>query len=186
MGKCINLCQILGYLFDQDRLVQKAEKIISALLEARSVRLSAIAEKMSGLPVANYKAIQRFLARVDLKMTLRRFLQEEAEFAIGDQTTASQKDRLCGADIRWSDPGILVTGIGSPLSWVIQPDQITYLDLIKPPDPEHRRTKWKHYSGLFVLLKQRLRILPDKLLALHRPILQIFACLIFGNIRSFT
>lgn len=383
MDKCINFCQILGYLFDQDRLVQKAEKIISALLEARSVRLSAIAEKMSGLPAANYKTIQRFFAKVDLKMTLHRFFQEEAEFVIGDPTEIKRPqakktdyvgqlsdgqtlgywllvlatpfrgraipfhfvsyssktinaqatsrnqehfrafseikallgerplvlDRefsylellqalvaekvhfiirlkvglpqvgltdadghplqlriLPGQTVQYHQvcyKGIVLVnligfwrvGLQSPL-WVmtdleperalsiyfkrmkveecfrdckdllgldqlmnkqqthmeqmvaltllayviglfvgealrditygaIQPDQITYLDLIKPSDPEHRGTKWKHYSGLFVLLKQRLRIPPDKVSALHQPILQVFACLIFGNVRSF-
>lgn len=41
---------------------------------------------MTGLPAANYKAIQRFMSKVDLKSTLQRFFQEEAEFVIGDPT----------------------------------------------------------------------------------------------------
>lgn len=41
---------------------------------------------MAGLPAANYKAIQRFMSKVDLKSTLQRFFQEEAEFVIGDPT----------------------------------------------------------------------------------------------------
>ena len=86
MDKCINLCELLGDLFDDERLVNKADQIISGLLEARIARLSAIAEKMPGLPVANYKAIQRFFGTVDLKSTLRRLYQEESEFVIGDPT----------------------------------------------------------------------------------------------------
>lgn len=86
MDKCINLCELLGYLFDDKRLVNKADQIIRGLLEARIARLSAIAEKMPGLPVANYKAIQRFFGTVDLKSTLRRLYQEESEFVIGDPT----------------------------------------------------------------------------------------------------
>jgi hypothetical protein len=76
----------LGYLLDEERTVGKAATIVRALLEARSVRVSAIAEKMPGRPDANYKAIQRFLAQVDLKAILLRLFQEEAEFVIGDPT----------------------------------------------------------------------------------------------------
>ena len=56
------------------------------MLDARTARLSAIAEKMSGHPTANYKVIQRFFASVDLKTVLLRLFQEEAEFVIGDPT----------------------------------------------------------------------------------------------------
>jgi hypothetical protein len=86
MFKCINLSTLLGYLFDHDHLVRRAEKIFSGLLEARSARLSMIAEKMPGHPSANYKSIQRFFASVDLKATLQRLFQAEAEFVIGDPT----------------------------------------------------------------------------------------------------
>ena len=86
MLKFINLSGLLGYLFDEERTVGKAATIVRALLEARSVRVSAIAEKMPGRPDANYKAIQRFLAQVDLKAILLRLFQEEAEFVIGDPT----------------------------------------------------------------------------------------------------
>jgi hypothetical protein len=41
---------------------------------------------MPGLPAANYKAIQRFLAQVDLKTVLLRLFQEQAEFVIDDPT----------------------------------------------------------------------------------------------------
>src|SRR5512146_2428413 len=80
MDKCIKLSALLGYLFDREDLVRKAERIMTALLEARCARLTMIAEKMPGPPAANYKAIQRFLAGVDLKGILQRLFQEEAEF----------------------------------------------------------------------------------------------------------
>lgn len=86
MLKCINLFDLVSFLFDQDCFVQKATTIMQALLEARSPRLSQIAEKMPGRPAANYKALQRFLAKVDLKAVLIRFFQEQAEFVIGDPT----------------------------------------------------------------------------------------------------
>ena len=56
------------------------------LLESQSPRLSNIAEKMAGKSEANYKAIQRFLAHVDVKKQLLRLFQEEAGFVIGDPT----------------------------------------------------------------------------------------------------
>jgi hypothetical protein len=73
--------------------------VLKGLLEAPSPRFSLIAEKMPGLPAANYKAIQRFLAQVDLKTVLLRLFQEQAEFVIGDPTEIerpqAQKDGLC-------------------------------------------------------------------------------------------
>jgi len=86
MLKFINFSQLVSYLFDQDRLIQKATVILQALLQARSPRLSQIAEHMPGQPAANYKSLQRFLAKVDLKAVLLRFFQEQAEFVIGDPT----------------------------------------------------------------------------------------------------
>lgn len=86
MFKFTQLSEFLGNLFDQTRLVSQAIQILQAYLEARCLRLSEIAEKMSGSPAANYKAIQRFLAKIDLKLILQRFFQTEAEFVIGDPT----------------------------------------------------------------------------------------------------
>jgi hypothetical protein len=86
MDKCIKFSALLGYLFDREEQVCKAEAIMAALLEAGCARLSMMAEKMPGVPATNYKAIQRFLAAVDLKRTLQRLFQEEAEFVIGDPT----------------------------------------------------------------------------------------------------
>lgn len=86
MDKCIKFSPLLKYLFDREDQVRKAETIMTALLEARSARLSMIAEKMPGQPAANYKAIQRFFGEVDLKAKLQRLFQEEAEFVIGDPT----------------------------------------------------------------------------------------------------
>jgi hypothetical protein len=86
MDKCINFHDFLGYLLDDERLVEKGSQIIKALLEAQSPRLSNIAEKMEGQSESCYKAIQRFLGKVDLKQTLMRLYQEGAEFVIGDPT----------------------------------------------------------------------------------------------------
>jgi hypothetical protein len=86
MFKFINISELVSYLFDEENLSRKAVTIMQALLEARSPRLSQIAEKMPGLPATNYKTIQRFLAKVDLKAILLRLFQEQAEYVIGDPT----------------------------------------------------------------------------------------------------
>jgi hypothetical protein len=86
MLNCIELSEMLAYLFDREEWVEKAERIIRGLLEARCARLSAIAEKMAGQPDTNYKMLQRFMGKVDLKAILGRLFQEEAEFVIGDPT----------------------------------------------------------------------------------------------------
>jgi hypothetical protein len=86
MDKCINFHDFLGYLLDDEKLIEKGSQIIKAMLEAQSPRLSNIAEKMEGQSESCYKAIQRFLGKVDLKQTLMRLYQEGAEFVIGDPT----------------------------------------------------------------------------------------------------
>jgi hypothetical protein len=86
MDKCINFYEFLRYLFDDERAIQQGAEIVKALLEAQSPRLSNISEKMTGKSESNYKVIQRFLKKVDLKRLLLRFYQEDAEFMIGDPT----------------------------------------------------------------------------------------------------
>jgi hypothetical protein len=86
MDKCINIREFAGYLFDDERLIQKGTEIMRALLAAQSPRLTHIASQMNGTSERNYKTIQRFLNQVDLKSTLLRLYQEEAEFVIGDPT----------------------------------------------------------------------------------------------------
>jgi len=86
MFKCNHLLGILEYLFDEKKLVNKASMIIHALLQAGSPRLTAVAEKMPGQAASNYKTIQRFLQRVDLKAVLMRFFQEDAEYVLADPT----------------------------------------------------------------------------------------------------
>ena len=44
--KFINFYELMRYLFDDDKLAQKAAEIIRGLLEAQSPRLSNITEKM--------------------------------------------------------------------------------------------------------------------------------------------
>jgi hypothetical protein len=48
MDKFINFSRFLGYFFDEGKRVQQAARIVKGLMEARSPRLSNIAEKMPG------------------------------------------------------------------------------------------------------------------------------------------
>lgn len=87
MDKFIKFCAFMDYLFDDEKQARQAGKIVKALLEAQSPRLTDISEKMPGKnSVSNYKVIQRFIKQVDLKETLMRLYQESAEFVIGDPT----------------------------------------------------------------------------------------------------
>jgi hypothetical protein len=86
MNKYNLITGLLRQVFDSPKVLQKASQIVCALLEAGSPRLSRIAEKMPGQSASNYKTIQRFLEQVDLKMVLKRFFQEQAEFVIADPT----------------------------------------------------------------------------------------------------
>ncbi len=63
---------------------QKAADILNGILRAGSVRLSNIAHEMEGQPVANYKAIQRFLSKTEPGVALNRLFLEGCEFLIGD------------------------------------------------------------------------------------------------------
>lgn len=82
----IRIGEFMQHLFDRESIAQQAAEIVTGILTARSPRLSDIAQHMSGTPAANYKAIQRFIARTDLKGPLRRLFQADAEFVIGDPT----------------------------------------------------------------------------------------------------
>jgi len=86
MDKCINFCEFMRYVFDEEKLAEQGAVIVKGLLEAQSPRLTNISEKMDGHSSSNYKVIQRFLNKVDLKRLLLRLYQEEAEFVIGDPT----------------------------------------------------------------------------------------------------
>jgi hypothetical protein len=86
MDKCINFCEFMRYVFDDEKLAKQGAAIVKGLLEAQSPRLTNISEKMDGNSSSNYKGIQRFVKQVDLKRLLLRLYQEEAEFVIGDPT----------------------------------------------------------------------------------------------------
>lgn len=57
--------------------------------------------------------------------------------------------------------------------------------LNRPPVDPNLHPKWLLYSGLFVLLKQKLRISPSQLDLVIQEAGVAFASLVFGNVRSF-
>lgn len=92
MDKFTHLDEFLEYLFDDAQAVEKAQAITAGILKARSCRLSEIAREMPGKEAANYKGIQRFVAKQDLKSILLGLYQEEAAFLIGDPTEMPRPD----------------------------------------------------------------------------------------------
>jgi hypothetical protein len=86
MDKFNHLSEFLGYLFDEERTVEKAQAITAGILRSGSCRVSEVARAMSGNETANYKCIQRFVAKTNLKANLMRLYQEDAPFLIGDPT----------------------------------------------------------------------------------------------------
>jgi hypothetical protein len=90
MAEVLPLGQIekfMAEILERDEHAQKAARLVQAILEAGSLRISDLAQAMRGTsPDANYKAIQRFLKEADPKQALLRLLDEEAPFYIGDVT----------------------------------------------------------------------------------------------------
>lgn len=80
MNKFTHLSNFLGYLFDEDRDVEKAQAITSGILKVRSCRMSEIAREMEGNECTNYKCIQQFIGKQAVKTNLLRLYQEEALF----------------------------------------------------------------------------------------------------------
>lgn len=86
MLQSIPFANFAQLLFDSKEVARQAAVILKAILDAQSPRLSEIAQKMPGTPVANYKQLQRFLAATDPKTILWRLFQTDAPFVIGDPT----------------------------------------------------------------------------------------------------
>jgi hypothetical protein len=82
----MRMVEFAQQLFERAEVASKAARILRALLEARSARLTDIAQCMSGNPEAKYKEIQRFLGQVDVKAALLRLFQADAPFVICDPT----------------------------------------------------------------------------------------------------
>lgn len=90
MAEVVPLGQLEKFMteiFERDEHARKAAKLVKAILEAGSLRISDLSQRMPGTsPAANYKAIERFLKEVEPKQTLLRLFDEEAPFYSGDVT----------------------------------------------------------------------------------------------------
>ena len=73
-------------LFDLRGQVKWATRIIKAILEADSPRISDIGRAMGGSVQANTRAVYRFLHSTDPREALKLLYREEAEYVIGDVT----------------------------------------------------------------------------------------------------
>ena len=84
MSKGITAKRKIKRFTDQcfDRESEKGASIIKGILEARSPRLSDISNEMEGNPDANYKTIQRFIDKVELKESLHRLYNEDSPYVI--------------------------------------------------------------------------------------------------------
>jgi hypothetical protein len=86
MDKFIRISEFAKQLFVDDKTANKASAMIEGIMDAKSPRISDIADAMPGEYEANYKAVQRFLAESETKKQLQMLFNEEAEFVIGDPT----------------------------------------------------------------------------------------------------
>jgi hypothetical protein len=59
------------------------------------------------------------------------------------------------------------------------------LETFLEPSQPGEKSKWKLYSGLFILLKQKPRVPCHLLRQLNGPVSQAFSCLILGNVRTY-
>ena len=90
MLQSTQIFQFAQFLFDSAAVARQATPILKAILDAQSARQSEIAQHMRGNPDANYKQLQRFMNKVDVKQTLLRLFQAEAPFVLGDVTELSR------------------------------------------------------------------------------------------------
>jgi hypothetical protein len=78
--------EFVDQLFASSDEVKKGSAVIKGILDAGSIRLTDVAQKMDSTPQANYKAIQRYLADAEPQEGLWRLYQDDAPFIIGDPT----------------------------------------------------------------------------------------------------
>lgn len=78
--------EFVDQLFACTDEVKKGSAVIKGILDARSIRLSDVAQEMDGKAPANYKAIQRYLEDADPQEGLLRLYQEDAPFIVADPT----------------------------------------------------------------------------------------------------
>ena len=86
MYKFIKFFQFSKEIFDNTSATKKASKIMEGILEARSPRISDIADKMPGSQEASYKEVQRFLEEEEPREVLKRLFNDLSEYVLVDPT----------------------------------------------------------------------------------------------------
>lgn len=86
MWQSIKAVAFLKHLFDDERAAERTAPLVEAVWASPSPRLADLARHMTGSVAANYRRLQRFLARVDLQTPLRRLYRADAPFVIADPT----------------------------------------------------------------------------------------------------
>jgi len=149
MYKFIQIQRFANQLFEDDKTAAKASQIMLGILKAKSPRFIRIADEMRGNYEANYKMIQRFLRRADLKPALQRCFDAEAEFLIGDPTeierAGARKTDYVGRLHDGQQRGFWMLTLGTPMRGCALPcNFVTYSSSTLGSDNtsrnlEHRR-----------------------------------------------
>jgi len=171
MDKFINKQGFKVEIFDNEQEAEQAGEIGDAILATRSLRLTEIAVEMSGKTDACYKRIQRFLKAVDPRVVLWRiyFARMKIDETFRDLKSLLGMTRLMNIQPVYMEKmlalllltftiGLLV---GEQIRDFLYGEPLTDGEQI--PDKEHipdapslrKGKKWKCYSGLFVILKQK-------------------------------
>ena len=119
MYKFMQIEKFAKVIFDSEGAAKKASKIMEGVLQAKSPRISDIADQMAGNEAANYKMVQRFLKNEDLQEVLQRLFNEEAEFVIGDPTEierpGAKKTKYVGTLSDGQTKGFWMLSLATPL-----------------------------------------------------------------------
>ena len=92
MKKCRITKRTIKRFTDQcfDMESELAARIIKGVLDARSPRISDIANAMEGNYDANYKSIQRFIEDDKAKEALHRLYNEESEYELPQEVDSGE------------------------------------------------------------------------------------------------
>ena len=143
--------------------------------------MTDIAAAMEGGSAAAYKRIQRFLKKADPRAALWRLFQEAAEFVIGDPTEIERpnacKTEYVGKLKYGKTRGLLY---GGP---IFEYERVEDQERISPSLKKGK--KWKRYSGLFILLKQKCSLSDTQKTAILQDALAAFRNLVYPPAPTF-
>ena len=174
-------------IFDRVEVAQKAGTIPAGILEACSPRISNISHAVKGNPEANYKTIQRFSDHNDPRKALHRLYSEEARFILGDPTDIEEEsfkdlksllrlDKIMNKSRENMEKMIamvlIVYAIGPLIGEAIR-------------DQMYHGRKHKLYSGLFILMKQRIRLSKEKPAQIVNQVYAFFSAIVLGDVRTY-